>query len=134
MLIFTRPGENEQLVESKFLYEFGKRGGRFPAYTPIVAGGENACILHYIENNQDLNESDLILVDAGCEYKMYASDITRTFPVGGKFSEEQLANCSSENFPPTGKVLVISDAYILYSQPASTNIKSDSFRSWLFSI
>ena len=55
------------------------------------AGGENACVLHYIENNQDLNESDLILVDAGCEYKMYASDITRTFPVGGKFSEEQLA-------------------------------------------
>ena len=48
----------------------------------IVAGGENACVLHYIENNQDLNESDLILVDAGCEYKMYASDITRTFPVG----------------------------------------------------
>ena len=86
-----KPGENEQLIESKFLYEFGKRGGRFPAYTPIVAGGENACVLHYIENNQDLNESDLILVDAGCEYKMYASDITRTFPVGGKFSEEQLA-------------------------------------------
>ena len=55
----------------------------FPAYTPIVAGGENACVLHYIENNQDLKESDLILVDAGCEYKMYASDITRTFPVGG---------------------------------------------------
>jgi Xaa-Pro aminopeptidase len=78
-----KPGENEQLIESKFLYEFGKRGGRFPAYTPIVAGGENACVLHYIENNQDLNESDLILVDAGCEYKMYASDITRTFPVGG---------------------------------------------------
>ena len=66
MLIFTRPGENEQLIESKFLYEFGKRGGRFPAYTPIVAGGENACVLHYIENNQDRNESDLILVDAGC--------------------------------------------------------------------
>ena len=86
-----KPGENEQLIESKFLYEFGKRGGRFPAYTPIVAGGENACVLHYIENNQDLKESDLILVDAGCEYKMYASDITRTFPVGGKFSEEQLA-------------------------------------------
>ena len=61
-----KPGENEQLIESKFLYEFGKRGGRFPAYTPIVAGGENACVLHYIENNQDLNDSDLILVDAGC--------------------------------------------------------------------
>ena len=86
-----KPGDNEQLIEAKFLYEFGKRGGRFPAYTPIVAGGENACVLHYIENNKDLNKSDLILVDAGCEYKMYASDITRTFPVGGKFSDEQLA-------------------------------------------
>ena len=91
MLIISWPGDNEQLIEAKFLYEFGKRGGRFPAYTPIVAGGENACVLHYIENNKDLNKSDLILVDAGCEYKMYASDITRTFPVGGKFSDEQLA-------------------------------------------
>ena len=85
-----KPGDNEQSVEARFLYEFGKRGGRFPAYTPIVAGGENACVLHYVENNQDLSGSDLILVDAGCEYKMYASDITRTFPVGGKFSKEQL--------------------------------------------
>ena len=58
---------------------------QFPAYTPIVAGGENACVLHYIENNQDLKESDLILVDAGCEYKMYASDITG-LSLLGKFS------------------------------------------------
>ena len=86
-----KPGDNEQLVENQFLYEFGKKGGRFPAYTPIVAGGENACVLHYIENDKELDESDLILVDAGCEYKMYASDITRTFPVSGKFSDEQLA-------------------------------------------
>ena len=86
-----KPGDNEQLVENQFLYEFGKKGGRFPAYTPIVAGGENACVLHYIENDKELNGSDLILVDAGCEYKMYASDITRTFPVSGKFSDEQLA-------------------------------------------
>ena len=86
-----KPGDNEQLVENQFLYEFGKKGGRFPAYTPIVAGGENACVLHYIENDKELDGSDLILVDAGCEYKMYASDITRTFPVSGKFSDEQLA-------------------------------------------
>ena len=86
-----QPGDNEQAVEAKFLYEFGRKGGRFPAYTPIIAGGENACVLHYIENDKDLSGSDLLLVDAGCEYKMYASDITRTFPVGGKFSNEQLA-------------------------------------------
>ena len=85
-----KPGDNEQGVEALFLYEFAKRGGRFPAYTPIVAGGESACVLHYIENDKDLKGSDLILVDAGCEYHMYASDITRTFPVGGKFSKEQL--------------------------------------------
>ena len=85
-----KPGDNEQGVEALFLYEFAKRGGRFPAYTPIVAGGESACVLHYIENDKDLKGSDLILVDAGCEYQMYASDITRTFPVGGKFSKDQL--------------------------------------------
>ena len=87
---FVKPGMTEQEMEAFYLYEFAKRGGRFPAYTPIVAGGESACVLHYIENDKDLKGSDLILVDAGCEYQMYASDITRTFPVGGKFSKEQL--------------------------------------------
>lgn len=87
----VKPGLNEQSVEALYLYEFSKKGGRYPAYTPIVAGGENACILHYVKNNQKLNDSDLLLVDAGCEYEMYASDITRTYPINGKFSEEQLA-------------------------------------------
>lgn len=82
--------DSEQHIESLYCNEFSKRGGRFQAYTPIVAGGENACTLHYVENNQNLNKSDLLLVDAGCEYEMYASDITRTFPVSGKFSDEQL--------------------------------------------
>ena len=83
-------GDSEQYIESMYIHEFSKRGGRFPAYIPIVAGGENACVLHYVENNQILKGSDLLLVDAGCEYEMYAADITRTFPVSGKFSEEQL--------------------------------------------
>ena len=82
--------DSEQHIESLYSHEFSKRGGRFQAYTPIVAGGENACTLHYVENNQNLKKTDLLLVDAGCEYEMYASDITRTFPVSGKFSEEQL--------------------------------------------
>ena len=82
--------DSEQYIESLYCNEFSKRGGRFQAYTPIVAGGENACTLHYVENNQNLKKSDLLLVDAGCEYEMYASDITRTFPVSGKFSDEQL--------------------------------------------
>ena len=82
--------ESEQAIESMYVHEFSKRGGRFTAYTPIVASGENACVLHYIENNKKLNKKDLLLVDAGCEYEMYASDITRTYPIGGKFSKEQL--------------------------------------------
>jgi Xaa-Pro aminopeptidase len=82
--------DSEQHIESLYCNEFSKRGGRFQAYTPIVAGGENACTLHYVVNNQNLKKSDLLLVDAGCEYEMYASDITRTFPVSGKFSDEQL--------------------------------------------
>ena len=85
----VKNAESEQSIESLYVYEFSKRGGRFPAYTPIVAGGENACVLHYIENNKTIKESDLVLVDAGCEYQGYASDITRTFPVNGKFSPEQ---------------------------------------------
>ena len=86
----VKKGDLEQQVESLYIHEFSKRGARYPAYNPIVAGGENACVLHYVENNQALNESDLLLVDAGCEYEMYAADITRTFPISGKFSEEQL--------------------------------------------
>ena len=86
----VKNAESEQSIESLYVYEFSKRGGRFPAYTPIIAGGENACVLHYIENNKKLNKNELLLVDAGCEYEMYASDITRTYPISGKFSKEQL--------------------------------------------
>ncbi len=86
----VKNAESEQSIESLYVYEFSKRGGRFPAYTPIVAGGENACVLHYIENNKKLIKNELLLVDAGCEYEMYASDITRTYPISGKFSKEQL--------------------------------------------
>jgi Xaa-Pro aminopeptidase len=87
---FVKPGMTEQEMEAFYLYEFAKRGGRFSAYTPIVAGGENACVLHYVENSKPLLDGDLLLVDAGCEYDFYASDITRTFPVSGKFTDAQL--------------------------------------------
>jgi Xaa-Pro aminopeptidase len=69
--------------------EFCRHGARDPAYTSIVAGGKNACVLHYIENNAKLHDGDLLLIDAGCELEGYASDITRTFPVNGKFSAAQ---------------------------------------------
>ncbi|MDG2346616.1 MAG: aminopeptidase P N-terminal domain-containing protein [SAR86 cluster bacterium] len=88
---FVKPGMTEQEMEAFYLYEFSKRGGRFSAYTPIVAGGEHACVLHYVENSQPLKDGELLLVDAGCEYELYASDITRTFPINGKFTDPQLA-------------------------------------------
>jgi Xaa-Pro aminopeptidase len=85
----TRPGRNEHEIEAELLYEFRLRGSQYPAYTPIVAGGANACILHYRENSARLSDGDLLLVDAGCELDGYASDVTRTFPVNGRFNGPQ---------------------------------------------
>jgi Xaa-Pro aminopeptidase len=79
----------EYEVEAEFLHEFYRKGAQAPAYTSIVAGGANACTLHYNANNSQLNEGDLLLIDAGCELDGYASDITRTFPVNGTFSAVQ---------------------------------------------
>jgi len=86
-----RPGMTEYQIEAELMHEFMRAGGRNVAYPPIVAGGPNACVLHYTENSARLNDGDLLLIDAGVEYDYYASDITRTFPVGGKFSREQRA-------------------------------------------
>jgi len=85
----ARPGRSEYEIEAELLYEFRRRGSQYPAYTPIVAGGANACILHYRENSARLTDGDLLLVDAGCELDGYASDVTRTFPVNGRFSGPQ---------------------------------------------
>lgn len=81
----------EYQLEAEYLHEFMRHGARFPAYNTIVGGGANACILHYVENNQVLKSGDLVLVDAGCEWQHYASDITRTYPVNGRFSAPQQA-------------------------------------------
>ncbi|MFZ4534704.1 aminopeptidase P N-terminal domain-containing protein [Propionivibrio sp.] len=81
-----RPGMAEYELEAELGYEFRKRGADGHAYSPIVAGGHNACVLHYIENDKLLAEHALVLIDAGCEVQGYASDITRTFPVCGRFS------------------------------------------------
>ena len=87
----TRPNRFEYEIESDILHEFNRHCARFPSYNSIVAGGNNACILHYTENDCPLNDGDLVLIDAGCEFAMYAGDITRTFPVNGKFSQPQRA-------------------------------------------
>jgi Xaa-Pro aminopeptidase len=87
----ARPGQYEYQVEAELLYEFVRWGAREQAYSAIVASGPNACVLHYRDNNRQMKDGELLLIDAGCEYASYASDITRTFPVGGRFTGPQKA-------------------------------------------
>ena len=84
-----RPGRYEYEIEAELLHEFALHGCRAPAYPCIVAGGKNACVLHYTENAEPLRDGDLLLIDAGAEHASYAADITRTFPVNGRFTEPQ---------------------------------------------
>ncbi len=88
---FARPGHFEYQVEAELMHEFISQGARAAAYTPIVAGGSNACTLHYVDNRKQLADGELLLIDAGCEVDGYAADITRTFPVSGRFSGPQRA-------------------------------------------
>jgi Xaa-Pro aminopeptidase len=85
----ARPGMFEYELEAELLYEFRRNGAQAPAYNSIVAAGANACVLHYSANNAQVNDGDLVLIDAGCEFDGYASDITRTWPVNGRFSAPQ---------------------------------------------
>ena len=85
----TRPGASEHEIEAELLHEFRRRGAQAPAYPSIVAGGANACVLHYIANDAPLKDGDLLLIDAACELDGYAADITRTFPVNGRFTPPQ---------------------------------------------
>jgi Xaa-Pro aminopeptidase len=84
-----RPGMWEYQLEAELVQACASRGGRFQAYPPIVGSGANACVLHYVDNGHRLKDGDLVLVDAGCELQGYASDITRTFPVNGRFTPAQ---------------------------------------------
>jgi Xaa-Pro aminopeptidase len=85
----TQPGMMEYELEAELVHEFAINGARYCAYPAIVGGGANACVLHYVSNNAVLADGDLVLVDAGGEYEGYACDLTRTFPVNGRFSESQ---------------------------------------------
>src|SRR5437763_2468180 len=85
----ARPGWFEYQVEAELLHEFLREGAQALAYSPIVGSGPNACVLHYRDNNRQMTDGDLLLIDAGCEYKSYAADITRTFPVNGQFTGPQ---------------------------------------------
>lgn len=85
----VRPGRHEYEIEAELLHDFHRHGAQAPAYTSIVAGGANACVLHYVDNSARLRDGDLLLIDAGCELDGYAADITRTFPVNGRYSAVQ---------------------------------------------
>jgi Xaa-Pro aminopeptidase len=84
-MLACRPGMTEYEIEAELLHEFRRNGAQSPSYPPIVAGGTNACVLHYVDNNATLNDGELLLIDAACEVDGYAADITRTFPVNGNF-------------------------------------------------
>ncbi|MCC7487940.1 MAG: aminopeptidase P N-terminal domain-containing protein [Burkholderiales bacterium] len=87
----ARPGRGEFEIEAELLHEFRSRGAQAPAYTPIVASGANACVLHYVANDARLEDGSLVLIDAGCELEGYAADVTRSFPVNGRYSGAQRA-------------------------------------------
>jgi len=87
----TKPAMFEYQVDAEMKHHFMHNGARFEAYPSIVGGGKNGCVLHYTDNDAALNDGDLLLIDAGCEWQKYASDITRTFPINGVFNEEQKA-------------------------------------------
>ena len=85
----ARPGLNEADLEAEIVHEFMRNRARFPAYPCIVGAGANACVMHYVKNDAPLRDGDLVLIDAGAEYEYYASDLTRTFPINGKFTSAQ---------------------------------------------
>ena len=88
-LAMISPDVTEADIEAELHYSYRRQGAKAEAYPSIVAAGENACTLHYVQNDSDLSERDLVLIDAGCELQYYASDVTRTFPVSGVFSSAQ---------------------------------------------
>lgn len=89
VLGFTKPGVGEWEIEAEYLHEFVRRGSRGFSYNPIIGGGKNACVLHYLENDQVCKEGEMVLMDVGAEYGGWAADMTRTIPVSGRFSERQ---------------------------------------------
>lgn len=88
---FCKPGITEHRLEVEILHEFGVQGARTAAYNAIIGAGPNSCVLHYVDNSRRIRDRDLVLIDAGCEYENYASDLTRTFPANGRFTAEQRA-------------------------------------------
>ena len=97
ILNFVKPGVMEYEIEAEWMHEFLRNRSKGFAYTPIVGSGYNACVLHYIENNQECKDGDMLLMDIGAEYANYASDMTRTIPVSGRFTDRQRAVYNAVN-------------------------------------
>ena len=117
----TKPGMYEYQIQAELECEFRLGGSEWPAYPSIVAGGRNGCVLHYVENNSVLNDGEMLLIDAGAELDCYASDITRTFPINGRFSGEQKAlydvvlrsqKASMEKIHPNATLIEYHDAAV----------------------
>ena len=89
VLNFVKPGVMEYEIEAEYMHEFLRNRSKGFAYEPIIASGLNACVLHYIDNNQECKDGDVILMDVGAEYANYASDMTRCVPVSGRFTDRQ---------------------------------------------
>lgn len=116
-----RPGMFEYELEAEIQYECARLGARYPSYNTIIGSGKNGCVLHYTDNKCLMYDGDLVLVDAGCEYQGYASDITRTFPVNGKFSQPQRAMyaivlsmqlCALRLFKPGANIRQVNDQVV----------------------
>ena len=90
-MVHCKPGLYEYQLEAELQHEFASQGARHPAYSSIVGSGKNACTLHYLANSERMKDGELVLIDAGCEYQYYAADVTRTFPVNGRFNKQQRA-------------------------------------------
>ena len=97
ILGFVKPGVMEYEIEAEFMHEFLRNRSKGFAYTPIIGSGYNACVLHYIENNQQCKDGDMLLMDVGAEYANYSSDMTRTIPVNGRFTDKQKAVYNAVN-------------------------------------
>ena len=145
-----RPGMFEYQLEAELHHEFATNGARDPAYSSIVGSGANGCVMHYVENESKMRDGDLVLIDAGCELQYYASDVTRTFPVGGQFSKpqrelyelvlkaqaaaiEQIRPGNHWNQPHDASVKVITEGLVklgLLKGRTSTLIKNGDYRQF----
>jgi Xaa-Pro aminopeptidase len=136
VLKFIKPGVKEYEIEAEILHEFIKNRSRGPAYGSIIASGANACILHYTDNNMECKKGDVILMDFGAEYANYAADLTRSVPVGGKFSKRQkeVYNAVLRIQKAAIKLLKVGNSYTDYNKAIAELVTKELIDLKVFSI